>query len=171
MRVLYSSLSPGCCDRIVGADLQQYQQQPELVDKEFKVCSLGLQGSMESLMASNDSKVVPLLLQCLSHPQRRRSTKWVCTAQPILESVGANLDPGQLSVCNNACWSVGRGIVCAESAGKHERGCQRIDGSSCQYHVPTSAAQELAPKCLVKPWSEPVKFHETLGQRFDYRSR
>ena len=118
------------CERIIGAALQQYQQQPELVDEEFIVCSLdllaglagGLQGSMEALMASNNSQVVPMLLQCLSHPNddirqsgfallgdlaKSAITHLHPVLQPILESVGASLDPGHLSVCNNACWSVG----------------------------------------------------------------
>lgn len=118
------------CERIIAATLQQYQQQPEMADEEFIVCSLdllaglagGLEGSMEALMASNNSQIVPMLLQCLTHHNddvrqsgfallgdlaKSAITHLHPVLQPVLESAQASLDPGHLSVCNNACWSVG----------------------------------------------------------------
>jgi len=77
---------------------------------------------MEALMAGTNSQCVPLMLRCLTHPipDVRQSgfallgdlAKWAPThlhphLQPILHAVHQNLDPDYLSVCNNACWSVG----------------------------------------------------------------
>jgi len=115
------------CERIIGAELVAPE---ETADEEFIVCSLdllsglagGLGGSIEALMSSNHSQMVPMLLECLKHPMPdvRQSAfallgdlaKCAIThlhpvLDPILQYVLANLDPEYLSVCNNACWSVG----------------------------------------------------------------
>jgi len=130
------------CERIIGTTLQQTQQMQELgaeESEEFIVCALdllsglagGLQGSMEALINSNNSQVVPILLQCLVHrnPDVRQSgfallgdlaksasTHLQPVLQPILQSVQASLDPEHLSVCNNACWSVGEMAVRSDPA-------------------------------------------------------
>jgi transportin-1 len=125
------------CERIIAATLTAEQ---EYADEEFIVCALdllsglagGLGGSMEALMSSNNSQVVPMLMQCLTHmmPDVRQSafallgdlaksaiTHLHPVLQPILQAVHANLDPEHLSVCNNACWSVGEITVRSDAAG------------------------------------------------------
>mmetsp|Transcript_62355 Transcript_62355/g.146500 ORF Transcript_62355/g.146500 Transcript_62355/m.146500 type:complete len:899 (+) Transcript_62355:187-2883(+) len=121
------------CERLIENTLvAQAQGGTLMVEDEFIVCSLdlisgmaeGLGSTVESLVGAGN--LLPLLLQCCHHnwPEVRQSAFAVVgdlakTAlphlrpylEPIFQLVLANLDPDHVSVCNNACWSVGEMAV------------------------------------------------------------
>ncbi|EKX46711.1 hypothetical protein GUITHDRAFT_138077 [Guillardia theta CCMP2712] len=119
--------------QLIGQALESQEKDPyNCLEDEYIVCSLdlisgmaeGLEGSIESLVSN--SQLLPMMMKCFHHisPDVRQSAfallgdlaKTCLThLRPYLEgifpSVQMNLDPEILSVCNNACWSVGEIVI------------------------------------------------------------
>lgn len=102
----------------------------EMPDKEFVVCALdllsglaeGLDANMEGLVAEVDKQLLPILFECIQHPEAEvRQSAFAFLGDIAKSCMGhlrphldkflpvctANLDFQNSSVCNNSSWAVG----------------------------------------------------------------